>query len=132
MEQWTPDVWLAIGAAFFVGIIVGCAIVRVLKGNVKQHIQLETELKATKEKVEEQKQQLEQHFEQSAALLSTLAEDYKKLYTHLANGSEKLVPEAKQAEFFKQPQITHNDENTNGDQPRDYSEGSSGLLKTQS
>lgn len=51
MEQWTPDVWLAIGAAFFVGIVVGCAIVRVLKGNVKQHIQLETELKATKEKL---------------------------------------------------------------------------------
>ncbi len=132
MEQWTPDVWLAIVAAFFVGIIVGSAVVRVVKGNVKQHIQLETELKAAKEKVEEQKQQLEQHFEQSAALLSTLAEDYKKLYTHLANGSEKLIPEAKQAEFFKQPQITHNDENSSSDQPRDYSEGSSGLLKTQS
>ncbi|VEI45766.1 Protein of uncharacterised function (DUF1043) [Actinobacillus equuli] len=47
------------------------------KGNVQQHIQLENELKETKAKVEEQKQQLEQHFEQSAALLSTLAEDYK-------------------------------------------------------
>ncbi|WGE89926.1 YhcB family protein [Actinobacillus arthritidis] len=132
MEQWTPNVWFAICAAFFVGIIVGCAVVRALKGNVKQHIQLETELKATKEQVEAQKQQLEQHFEQSAALLSTLAEDYKKLYTHLAKGSEMLVPEAKQVEFFKQPQLTDNAKNVSDDQPRDYSEGSSGLLKTQS
>ena len=131
MEQWTPDVWLAIGAAFFVGIIVGCAVVRALKGNVKQHIQLEAELKAARETAEAQKQQLEQHFEQSAALLSTLAEDYKKLYSHLAKGSETLVPEAKQAEFFKQPLIADNAKNVSDDQPRDYSEGSSGLLKTQ-
>lgn len=129
MGQWTPDVWSAIGVAFVIGIIVGCVIVRAFKGNVQQHIQLENELKETKTKVEEQKQQLEQHFEQSAALLSTLAEDYKKLYQHLAKGSEKLLPEAEQLDFFKQSQLPPKHENSE-DQPRDYSEGSSGLLKS--
>ncbi|WP_026313133.1 YhcB family protein [Actinobacillus capsulatus] len=129
MGQWTLDVWSAIGVAFVIGIIVGCVIVRAFKGNVKQHIQLENELKETKAKVEEQKQQLEQHFEQSAALLSTLAEDYKKLYQHLAQSSEKLLPETEQIAFFKQSQLPLKHENSE-DQPRDYSEGSSGLLKS--
>lgn len=128
IEQWTPEVWSAIGVAFVIGIIVGCVIIRAFKGNVRQHIQLENELKETKAKVEEQKQQLEQHFEQSAALLSTLAEDYKKLYDHLAQGSEKLLPEAEQLTFFKQSQLTLKHENRE-DPPRDYSEGASGLLK---
>ncbi|WP_208790044.1 YhcB family protein [Actinobacillus vicugnae] len=129
MGQWTPEVWSAIGVAFVIGIIVGCVVIRAFKGNVQQHIQLENELKDTKAKVEAQNQQLEQHFAQSAALLSTLAEDYKKLYQHLAQGSEKLLPEAEQLAFFQQSQLTLKQENSE-DQPRDYSEGSSGLLKS--
>lgn len=129
MEQWTANVWTAIIAAFIVGILVGVLVLRATKGNVQKQLQLETELRETKAKVDAQKQDLEQHFAQSAQLLSTLAEDYKKLYTHLAQGSEKLVPEAQQAEFFK---LSHQAASESDDQPRDYSEGSSGLLKTQS
>lgn len=128
VEQWTSEIWAAIGSAFIVGIIIGFVVVRATKGNVKQQIQLENELKAAKAKIEEQKQQLETHFKHSASLLSTLAEDYKKLYNHLANGSETLLPEASQTEFFKQPQLTVNTEK-NDNPPRDYSEGSSGILK---
>lgn len=133
MEQWATDVWAAIAAAFIVGIIVGCTLVRVFNSNVKKQFELEKELKQTKTQVDEQKQQLEQHFEQSAQLLSTLATDYKKLYTHLAQSSEKLLPEAaKNIEFFQQAQLPVKTEKTEEDQPRDYSEGSSGILKTQS
>lgn len=106
MEQWTSDVWAAIAAAFIVGAVVGCTLVRVFNSNVRKQHELERELKQTKTQFDEQKQQLEQHFEQSAQLLSTLAADYKKLYAHLAQSSEKLLPEnAKNIEFFQQAQL---------------------------
>ncbi|WHP48163.1 YhcB family protein [Mannheimia bovis] len=131
MEQWTSDVWAAIAAAFIVGAVIGCTLVRVFNSNVRKQHELERELKQTKTQVDEQKQQLEQHFEQSAQLLSTLAADYKKLYAHLAQSSEKLLPEnAKNIEFFQQTQLPVQPEKTEEDQPRDYSEGSSGLLKS--
>ncbi len=94
MEQWTTDVWAAIMAAFIVGAVIGCTLVRVFNSSVRKQHELEKELKQTKTQVDEQKQKLEQHFEQSAQLLSSLASDYKKLYTHLAQSSEKLLPEA--------------------------------------
>ncbi|MEG9475538.1 YhcB family protein [Mannheimia indoligenes] len=131
MEQWTSDVWAAIAAAFIVGAVVGCTLVRVFNSNVRKQHELERELKQTKTQFDEQKQQLEQHFEQSAQLLSTLAADYKKLYAHLAQSSEKLLPEnAKSIEFFQQAQLPVQPQKTEEDQPRDYSEGSSGLLKS--
>jgi len=58
------------------------------------------------------KQQLEQHFAESATLLTTLAEDYKKLYSHLAQSSSQLLSSEKQAEVLKL--LQHQDEN----QPR--------------
>ncbi|MEG9489649.1 YhcB family protein [Mannheimia indoligenes] len=131
MEQWTSDVWAAIAAAFIVGAVVGCTLVRVFNSHVRKQHELERELKQTKTQFDEQKQQLEQHFEQSAQLLSTLAADYKKLYAHLAQSSEKLLPEnAKNIEFFQQAQLPVQPKKTEEDQPRDYSEGSSGLLKS--
>ncbi|QIM66578.1 hypothetical protein A4G16_03930 [Mannheimia granulomatis] len=130
MEQWTIDVWAAIGAAFIVGAVIGCTMVRVFHSGVKKQHDLEQQLKQTKTVVEEQKQKLEQHFEQSAQLLSTLATDYKKLYAHLAQSSEQLLPETAKIEFFQQAQLSVKTEKTEEDQPRDYSEGSSGLLKS--
>lgn len=132
MEQWSTDVWAAIGAAFLIGMIIGFTLVRVFHSGVKKQHELEAELKQTKNHVDEQKQKLEQHFEQSAQLLSTLATDYKKLYAHLAQSSEKLLPEeAKTIEFFQQAKLTNTQPpQTEEDQPRDYSEGSSGLLKS--
>lgn len=130
MEQWTIDVWAAIGAAFIVGAVIGCTMVRVFHSGVKKQHDLEQQLKQTKTVIEEQKQKLEQHFEQSAQLLSTLATDYKKLYAHLAQSSEQLLPETAKIEFFQQAHLSVKTEKTEEDQPRDYSEGSSGLLKS--
>ncbi|MDG6449487.1 YhcB family protein [Glaesserella parasuis] len=130
MEQWSGNVWTAIIAAFIIGCIISYVVVRATNSNVKKQLQLEADLKDTAKKMDEQKQQLEQHFEQSAALLATLAEDYKKLYTHLAQGSEKLLPaESTKIEFFQQPKI-ENKPKSEDNQPKDYSEGSSGLLKS--
>ncbi|WP_373819465.1 YhcB family protein [Glaesserella sp.] len=132
MEQWSGNVWTAIIAAFVVGLILGYVIFRATNANAQKQQKLEKDLKAATTQMEEQKQQLEQHFEQSATLLATLADDYKKLYSHLAKGSQTLLPEAEanKIEFF-QARIESNTHPENpDDQPKDYSEGSSGILKS--
>lgn len=130
IAQWSSEIWLAIVAAFIVGFIIGYVVLRATNANVQKQLKLEGELKQANEKFDAQKAQLEQHFQQSAALLATLAADYKQLYTHLAKGSQDLLPDeaTQKIEFFKQPQleVKSNDDT----QPRDYSEGSSGILKT--
>ena len=125
MSEWTTAVWGAIGSAFAIGLFVGVLFTRFASRNVQKQLQLEADLKAMQHKVDEQKQQLETHFAESAELLATLATDYKKLYDHLAHSSAELLPEERQTEFFK---LTNKNEE---DQPRDYSEGSSGLFKQQ-
>lgn len=128
--QWSNDVWLAIIAAFIIGVIVGYVILRATNVSMQKQHKLENELKEATAKIDEQKTQLEKHFEQSATLLAMLAEDYKKLYTHLAEGSQTLLPEtADKIAFFHQPQIEEKP-TENDDQPKDYSEGSSGILKS--
>lgn len=150
--QWSNEVWTAVIIAFFVGAVVGYLILLTTNANAKKQQKLEVDLNNATQKMEEQKQQLEKHFEQSAQLLSTLAEDYKKLYSHLAQSSQNLLPETTaRLEFFQQAeQIAENkeecaDENVElantepaGDTtdkvsdlpPKDYTEGSSGLLKS--
>ncbi|KMK52356.1 membrane protein [[Actinobacillus] muris] len=128
--QWSNDVWLAIIAAFVIGAIIGYVILRATNVSMQKQHKLEQELKAANTKIDEQKTQLEKHFEQSANLLATLAEDYKKLYTHLSEGSQTLLPEeSDKIAFFQQPQLEEK-EPENDDQPKDYSEGSSGILKS--
>lgn len=128
MAQWSNEIWLAIISAFVIGFLIGYVLLRATNANAQKQHQLANELKSANEKIDQQKQQLEQHFQQSANLLATLAEDYKKLYTHLAKSSETLLPDEiqQQIAFFKQPDVENHSED---DPPKDYSEGSSGLLK---
>lgn len=130
MEIWSSEVWLAIVAAFIVGLIVGYVALRVTNANVQKQQQLAHALKAANDKIDQQKVQLEEHFQQSATLLATLAEDYKKLYSHLAQSSTELLTEEanKKLEFF---QVQIEDKSDPKQPPKDYSaKGSSGLLKS--
>lgn len=135
LEQWSTQVWLAIASAFIIGCIIGYVVLRTTNGSVKKQQQLTNDLKVANAKIEQQKGQLEQHFQESATLLSTLAEDYKKLYTHLATSSQTLLPDETQQKiaFFQQPQLENSAEKnaeSDDDQPKDYSEGASGILKS--
>ncbi|QLB21421.1 hypothetical protein A6B43_07760 [Vespertiliibacter pulmonis] len=131
MEHWSNEMWVIIICAFILGIIIGYVVLRTTNANAKKQQQLASELKSANLKIEQQKEQLEKHFQQSANLLATLADDYKKLYTHLAESSQSLLPEEAQQkiEFFQPTQIT-NTAVTEDNQPKDYSEGSSGILKS--
>ncbi|MDP8078698.1 YhcB family protein [Phocoenobacter skyensis] len=118
MQQWTNEMWTIAGVAFVLGLIVGYFILRLTKDNVKKHVKLEKEFKKVQAEQEVQKKRLETHFSESAVLLSTLAQDYKKLYTHLADGSEKLLPEAHSIDLFKQLQLENSKEESQSEEEK--------------
>lgn len=128
------EIWTAVIVSFFVGLAVGYLILLTTNASAKKQQQLEKELQVAREQLQDHSQQLEKHFAESAVLLETMAQQYKQLYTHLATSAQHLLPETTQPEFFQancaledQNQV---DSNTDNEQPKDYTEGSSGILKS--
>lgn len=130
METWNAHIWTALIIAFVVGGFVGYFLVRSLNSNVKKQIALETQLKEAEAKLQQQSEKIEQHFKQSAEHLSQLALNYKQLYSHFADNAQALLPQDKNLDLFKPAQLEQKEATSEDDQPRDYSEGSSGLLKS--
>ena len=134
MQSWTPDMWRAALLGLVVGFAIGYFLLRFTKGSVKKQVKTETELRQLKAQLENQKQQLEKHFAESANLLKTLAQDYQHLYQHFAGASVQLLPELDEKALFQAQNMGGADETSTAvsdDQPKDYSEGSSGLLKAE-
>ena len=134
MQSWTPEMWRAALLGLVVGFAIGYFLLRFTKGSVKKQVKTETELRQLKAQLENQKQQLEKHFAESANLLKTLAQDYQHLYQHFAGDSVQLLPELDEKALFQAQNVGGADETSTAvsdDQPKDYSEGSSGLLKAE-
>lgn len=134
MQSWTPEMWRAALLGLVVGFAIGYFLLRFTKGSVKKQVKTETELRQLKAQLENQKQQLEKHFAESANLLKTLAQDYQHLYQHFAGASVQLLPELDEKALFQVQNVGGADETSTAvsdDQPKDYSEGSSGLLKAE-
>lgn len=134
MQSWTPEMWRAALLGLVVGFAIGYFLLRFTKGSVKKQVKTETELRQLKAQLENQKQQLEKHFAESANLLKTLAQDYQHLYQHFAGTSVQLLPELDEKALFQAQSVGGADETSTAvsdDQPKDYSEGSSGLLKAE-
>ncbi len=134
MQSWTPEMWRAALLGLVVGFAIGYFLLRFTKGSVKKQVKTETELRQLKAQLENQKQQLEKHFAESANLLKTLAQDYQHLYQHFAGASVQLLPELDEKALFQAQNVGGTDETSTAvsdDQPKDYSEGSSGLLKAE-
>lgn len=134
MQSWTPEMWRAALLGLVVGFAIGYFLLRFTKGSVKKQVKTETELRQLKAQLENQKQQLEKHFAESANLLKTLAQDYQHLYQHFAGASVQLLPELDEKALFQAQNVGDADETSTAvsdDQPKDYSEGSSGLLKAE-
>lgn len=84
-----------------------------------------------KTQLSDKQAQLEKHFAESAELFKTLIGDYQKLYRHYAVSSEALLGNKPTNKgLFTQQLVTASSESKSEEPPRDYSEGSSGLLKT--
>ena len=127
MQSWIPEIWQAAVIGLVVGVILGYLLLRLTKGSVKK----QAELKEVKTQLSDKQAQLEKHFAESAELFKTLIGDYQKLYRHYAVSSETLLGN-KPADkgLFTQQLVTASSESKSEEPPRDYSEGSSGLLKT--
>ncbi|MFQ1022483.1 YhcB family protein [Avibacterium paragallinarum] len=139
MQNWTPEMWQSALVGLVVGLILGYLLLRLTKGSVKKQLQTETELKKVKSELDQQKRNLEKHFSESAELLKTLAQDYQKLYQHLASSSAELLPQLENKILFEnqleekkaEQDKTVAENNSEEPPPRDYSEGSSGILKAE-
>ena len=134
MQSCTPEMWRVALLCLVVGFAIGYFLLRFTKGSVKKQVKTETELRQLKAQLENQKQQLEKHFAESANLLKTLAQDYQHLYQHFAGASVQLLPELDEKALFQAQNVGGADETSTAvsdDQPKDYSEGSSGLLKAE-
>ena len=86
--DWTTNI-----ITFIVGSLLGYVICRMQKNggeSKEKQQQLESELNQYKEDVE-------QHFAGSADLLNKMAADYSKIYQHMAQSQQKLLPDSEPA-----------------------------------
>ncbi|AZI14153.1 YhcB family protein [Avibacterium paragallinarum] len=139
MQNWTPEMWQPALIGLVVGFVLAYLLLRFTKDSVKKQVKTEAELQKVKSELDQQKQHLEKHFSESADLLKTLAQDYQKLYQHLATSSVQLLPQLENKSLFenqleqKKPEETTTEAGNSSEEnaPRDYSEGSSGILKAE-
>lgn len=116
-----------------IGVIVGVVITRFGSRKLRDQHALQYELEKTKDELKELKQELNGHFVRSAELLENMSQNYQELYQHMSNTTKELLPEqASQNNPFIWQQSIKNAESENGvaEMPRDYSEKSSGLLRS--
>ncbi|WP_105902209.1 Z-ring associated protein ZapG [Vibrio gangliei] len=120
-----------------IGIIIGIIIARLMTPEYKKHKQLQKELETTKFELEQHRQDLSDHFSNTAEMLDSLGKSYTKLYQHMAQTSSDLLPNLPKQE---NPFIGQNTDNSTEEhkieeitdvQPKDYANGSTGLLKGQ-
>ncbi|GAB6263305.1 Z-ring associated protein ZapG [Photobacterium sp. CCB-ST2H9] len=135
--------WIYAILIFVAGALVGAFAARLGNKNLKQQKELQKELDKTKYQLEQYRQELIDHFARSSDLLDNLAKDYSKLYEHMAKTSAELMPNLpEQDNPFSQRISTltavaeasepvSQEEQESTQQPRDYANGASGLLKAE-
>lgn len=107
--------------------------------NIKNRRTSKKELDVAKYELEQQRQELIDHFSQTAELLETLGKDYSKLYQHMAKTSAELLPNLPaQDNPFDKVALSAKEDNTEEnvtdevtEQPKDYANGATGLFNDQ-
>lgn len=130
--------WIYAIVGLLVGTIVGVVISRLTTPEYKKQKSVQKELEAAKFELEQQRQELVDHFAQTAEMLDTLGKDYTKLYQHMAKTSSELLPNLPEQDnpFDKKTamsteQIEEDQSSNVNEQPKDYANGATGLLKDQ-
>ncbi|WP_340609637.1 Z-ring associated protein ZapG [Xenorhabdus bharatensis] len=116
-----------------VGLIIGALAVRFGSQKLRQQNAAQAELEKNRAELEEYRKELVSHFARSAELLDNMARDYRQLYQHMAKSSNELMPDMPIQENPFNYRLSESKSNTSqivtDEPPRDYSEGSSGLLR---
>ena len=129
--------WIYAIVGLLVGTIVGVVISRLTTPEYKKQKSVQKELEAAKSELEQQRQELVDHFAQTAEMLDTLGKDYTKLYQHMAKTSSELLPNLPEQDnpFDKKTAMSSDkveeDQSDVNEQPKDYANGATGLLKDQ-
>ncbi|EHH2533436.1 DUF1043 family protein [Vibrio parahaemolyticus] len=129
--------WIYAIVGLLVGTIVGVVISRLTTPEYKKQKSVQKELEAAKFELEQQRQELVDHFAQTAEMLDTLGKDYTKLYQHMAKTSSELLPNLPEQDnpFDKKTAMSSEqikeDQPEVNEQPKDYVNGATGLLKDQ-
>ncbi len=82
--------WIALLLLFLAGLGVGFLWGRSTTDASRKAEKLDQELRQTRAALETYKDEVNAHFATTAQLVEKLTEDYKAVYRHLAEGSEKL------------------------------------------
>lgn len=133
--------WIYALVGLLAGLILGVAISRLTTPSYKKQKNVQKDLESAKFELEQQKQDLADHFAQSAEMLDSLGKEYTKLYQHMAKTSSELLPNIPEQDnpFVKkitqqadpQSEDSHQaaDVQPLSEAPKDYASGSTGLLK---
>ncbi|WED21458.1 DUF1043 family protein [Vibrio sp. JC009] len=126
--------WIYGLIGLLVGAIIGIIIARIKTPQYKKHKQMQQELDKAKFELEQQRQELSDHFAQTAEMLDVIGKDYTKLYQHMAKTSNELLSNLPEQDNPFTKKVAHDDleeekESEVGTQPKDYAKGATGLLK---
>lgn len=128
--------WIYALLIFLAGALVGAFTARLGNKGLKQQKELKKDLDKSKYELEQYRQELVDHFACSAELLDNIAKDYSKLYEHMAKTSTELMPNLPEQDNPFSHRIgtlesVQQTANPIHDQPRDYANGATGLLKSE-
>ncbi|NOI81883.1 DUF1043 family protein [Vibrio tubiashii] len=134
--------WIYALVGLLVGMVLGVAISRLTTPGYKKQKSVQKDLDSAKFELEQQKQDLADHFAQTAEMLDSLGKEYTKLYQHMAKTSSELLPNIPEQDnpFVKKiaqqsdsESVENNDVEIQplSEAPKDYASGSTGLLKEQ-
>ncbi|NLS12318.1 DUF1043 family protein [Vibrio sp. SM6] len=128
-------IWMYTLGGLVVGVIIGVVATKLSSPDHKKQKATYKELETAKFALEQQRQELVDHFAQAAEMLDVLGKDYSKLYQHMAKTSAELLPNlpAQDNPFDKKLAKADNrdDENAVSEPPKDYANGATGLFSMQ-
>ena len=84
--------WIYALVGLLVGTLLGVIISRLTTPGYKKQKSTQKELETAKFELEQQKQDLADHFAQTAEMLDSLGKEYTKLYQHMTKTSSELLP----------------------------------------
>ncbi|UPQ88453.1 Z-ring associated protein ZapG [Vibrio sinaloensis] len=135
--------WIYALVGLLVGLVLGVALSRLTTPSYKKQKSVQKDLDSAKFELEQQKQDLTDHFAQTADMLDSLGKEYTKLYQHMAKTSSELLPNIPDQDNPFVKKIAHHqgeehdevrqtaDIQPLSEAPKDYASGSTGLLKEQ-
>ncbi len=84
------SIWQIVLLALTAGILIGALAYRLLMSSVKDVDKIKAELNDARQELDQYKSGVTQHFDKTAELVNDLAQNYVKVYQHLAEGAQTL------------------------------------------